>query len=114
MGKLIAVIKLPSFKIFKAGKRSKLCPYQKFHLWVSKKAGGTPKGKLINVCGSKLNPKDGKKLEKLVKQWAKKANPHWNNKRIKESVSWLNFEIGPSENKAVPKGYVCIVESIFE
>lgn len=98
-------IKLPSIETFASGKRGK-SPFEKFHLWVAKRSGGLPKGKVVNVSATKLHYRDYQKLRKLAFDWIKIQRPSLSYQHLQATLSWHDLEIGPASWKrgSLPKG----------
>jgi hypothetical protein len=66
--------------------------------------------KNVNVTAFVVNPKDYKKLEKLVKDYITRNNPILTYKRKLFEASWMLLDIGPRVSKEVKEGTVTIVE----
>ena len=115
--KFVKKFKIPALSRF-ASDDKEVCPYEKFHNWVAKQMGGTPKDKKINVSGSWVTPEVDEALRELAVKWAMKTHK-LGKKRANDQVVWLHLEISPAtfpaETILMPdSSYVYVREDLFD
>jgi len=89
--------KIGSFDKF-ISKRRDNCPYFKFYYWVTKhKLGGLPEGLQPNVSAFWITKNDEKKLDKIIREWAKNYTSAgiYKDKYFDSQVGMLKLDMGP-------------------
>jgi len=112
-GETFVKIKLPAVSKFKGTK--KLCPYEKFHLWVGQQFGEI-KDRKINVSASWIMRDDDIKLRILMEEWLQRVHGI-GRKKVADHLSWIALDIGPAVffEEKLEKGFVYVKkEEIFK
>ena len=98
-------IKLPTLSKLKGNKSSS--PYTVLQQFVINHFGGIDQCPVKNVSDICVHPIDGKVLNKLVYDWAKKKMPGYTEHYLQGAVAMHNLEAGPNDSdEQLTPGYV--------